>query len=365
MNNKNQMKSVDIIIPVYNALDDLKICLDSLKKYTDLELNRVIIINDNSPDPNVKIFLDGLNYPWLKVVHNSTNKGFSANINLGMSQSEENDVVLLNSDTVLTSNWLPKIVRCAYSSSEIGTVTPVSNNATLCSVPNFCEENILPENMSIDKAAEIVERCSFHEYPQITVAIGFCMFVKREVIKLIGGFDSETFQRGYGEENDFCNRAEQMGYIHVMCDDTYIYHSGTKSFVSKEKEQYIREHDKILHKRYPVQMHRNAVYCATNPNAHIGKNVDLYFGLENGKKNLLYYLHSDFSVEKNDSIGGTQFHVRDLKNGMLGEYNIYVVARNGEYITLTIYVDELVHHFEFWVGDAVPFLPEKDQKSIK
>ena len=69
MNNKNQMKSVDIIIPVYNALDDLKICLDSLKKYTDLELNRVIIINDNSPDPNVKIFLDGLNYPWLKVVH--------------------------------------------------------------------------------------------------------------------------------------------------------------------------------------------------------------------------------------------------------------------------------------------------------
>ena len=110
MNNENQMKSVDIIIPVYNALDDLKICLDSLKKYTDLELNRVIIINDNSPDPNVKIFLDGLNYPWLKVVHNSTNKGFSANINLGMSQSEENDVVLLNSDTVLTSNWLPKIV---------------------------------------------------------------------------------------------------------------------------------------------------------------------------------------------------------------------------------------------------------------
>ncbi|MGO5543207.1 glycosyltransferase [Blautia sp. HCP3S3_H10_1] len=365
MNSNNLIKPVDIIIPVYNALDDLKICLDSLKKHTDLDLNRVIIINDNSPDPNVKLFLDSLDYSWLKVIHNDTNKGFSANINLGMSQSEERDVVLLNSDTVLTSNWLPKIVRCAYSSSEIGTVTPVSNNATLCSVPNFCEENVLPENISIDKAAEIVERCSFHEYPQITVAIGFCMFVKREVIKCIGGFDAETFQRGYGEENDFCNRAEQMGYIHVMCDDTYIYHSGTKSFVSKEKEQYIREHDKILQKRYPVQMHRNAVHCATNPNAHIGKNVGLYFGLENGKKNLLYYLHSDFCVGKNDSIGGTQFHVRDLKNGMLEEYNIYVVARNGEYITVTGYVGEQIHHFDFWVGEAVPFIPEKDRKIRK
>ena len=362
MRKENTIKSVDIIIPVYNALDDLKLCLDSLKRNTDLKTNRVIIINDNSPDPNVKLFLDSLDYSWLKVIHNSTNRGFSANINLGMAQSKDRDVLLLNSDTVVTANWLQKMVNCAYSSSEIGTVTPVSNNATLCSVPNFCEENTLPENISIDRAGEIVERCSFREYPQITVANGFCMYVKREVIECIGDFDGKTFQRGYGEENDFCNRAEQMGYIHVMCDDTYIYHSGTKSFVSKEKEQYIREHEKILQKRYPVQMHRNAVYCATNPNCHIGKNVALYFDLENGKKNVLYFLHSDFRVGKNDSIGGTQFHVRDLKNGMVEDCNIYVVARNGEYITLTIYVGDQTHHFDFWVGAAVPFIPETDRK---
>jgi len=55
--------------------------------------------------------------------------------------------------------------------------------------------------------------------------------MKREVIDCIGDFDAETFGRGHGEENDFCHRAEQMGYIHVKCDDTYIYHSGTKSFI--------------------------------------------------------------------------------------------------------------------------------------
>ena len=91
------------------------------------------------------------------VIHNESNKGFSNNINLGMSQSQERDVILLNSDTIVTKNWVEKMVACAYSDSSIGTVTPLSNNATLCSVPNFCEENTLPEGMSVDQMANIVE----------------------------------------------------------------------------------------------------------------------------------------------------------------------------------------------------------------
>ena len=66
------------------------------------------------------------------------------------------------------------------------------------------------------------------------------MFVKREVIDKVGYFDAETFGRGYGEENDFCYRAEQLGYHHVMCDNTFIYHSGTGSFLTEEKREIYR-----------------------------------------------------------------------------------------------------------------------------
>ena len=252
------------------------------------------MINDNSPDPRIKEILDKQIKKNVIVIHNEVNKGFSNNINIGMSQSDDNDVILLNSDTVVTSNWVEKIEKCAYHDSAIGTVTPLSNNATLCSVPLFCEENKLPEGMSIEKAGQIVENCSLRKYPRITVAHGFCMYVKREVIKKIGGFDAETFERGYGEENDFCNRAEQIGYHHVMCDDTYIYHSGTKSFISKEKEAYIKAHDRILRERYPVQMKNNDLHCKENPNHYVGDNVSIYFDLNNGKKNILYLLQSDF-----------------------------------------------------------------------
>lgn len=356
MNLNERKKTVDIIIPVYNAYEDLQICLNSVKKYTDLNRHRVIIVNDNSPDERIKIYLDSQVAKNIIVFHNEQNRGFSNNINLGMNQSDENDVILLNSDTVVTRNWVEKLLQCAYSSQEIGTVTPVSNNATLCSVPVFCEENILPDYLDIDCAAEIVEHCSFRDYPRITVAHGFCMLVKREVIDAIGGFDAETFQRGYGEENDFCNRAEQMGYIHVMCDDTYIYHSGTKSFVSKEKEKLIREHEKILTERYPVQMHKNAVHCRDNPNGYIGENVGLFFDLMNGKKNILYILHSDFRPDKNDSVGGTQFHVRDLKNGLKDEYNVFVVARNYDTLCLTAYVEEKEYLFTFYIGEKDTFI---------
>ena len=227
--------SVDIIIPIYNAFEDLQICLESIYKHTDLKKNRLVLINDNSPDERIRPYLDSQKKEGAIVIHNETNKGFSNNINIGMAQSEENDVILLNSDTIVTKNWVEKMVECAYSARCIGTVTPLSNNATLCSVPNFCQENELPKGMSVDEMAAIVEECSMKKYPRIVVAHGFCMLVKRELIRAIGNFDAETFGRGYGEENDFCNRAEQMGYIHVMCDNTYILHTGKKSFVSKEK----------------------------------------------------------------------------------------------------------------------------------
>ena len=352
--------NVDIIIPIYNAFEDLNICLESLYKHTDLKTNRLILINDNSPDDRIKPFLDQQKKGNVIVIHNTVNKGFSNNINIGMAQSDTNDVILLNSDTIITAHWLEKMQECAYSDKAIGTVTPLSNNATIYSVPEFCEENTLPENMDVDVAASIVEHCSFNEYSTTTVAHGFCMYVKRQVINDIGNFDAETFERGYGEENDFCNRAQQAGYRHVMCDNTYIYHSGTKSFISKEKEEYIKLHTKILEERYPDQMHTNAVYCRDNPNSKIAENVGIYFRLYNKKHNILFLAQADFRDEASDNIGGTQLHLHDMVQCLKADYNIYVVARDGQDLAVTAYVNNDSVHFRFPMpaSDTFPLLSD-------
>lgn len=358
--------SVDIIIPVYNAYEDLKICLESLYKYTNLQKHRLILINDNSSDPRIVPYLNEQKKENVIVIHNEENKGFSHNINLGMKYSEEHDVILLNSDTVLTKNWVEKMIRCAYSHSSIGTVTPLSNNATLCSVPSFCEENQLPTDISVDKAAEIVEVCSLQKYPRITVAHGFCMLVKREVIKQVGYFDEATFGRGYGEENDFCNRTEQMGYIHVMCDDTYILHTGTKSFMSKEKEEYIKEHNKILQERYPEQMRRNMVHCMTNPNKWVGEHIGLGFDIYNGKKNIFFLLQADFREGCEDNLGGTQLHVKHLCEGLKKNNNVIIAARDLDYLQVTLYTESRMHTFRYYIGEKseLPVMHDRNMADL-
>ena len=133
--------AVDIIIPVYNAYEKLADCLESIEKWTDLQQHRLVLINDNSTDRRVQKKLDSLSNTHVMVIHNSENKGFAANVNIGIAQSATRDVILLNSDTVVTKGWVEKLYVCAYSDAQIATVTPLSNHATLCSVPDFCRKN--------------------------------------------------------------------------------------------------------------------------------------------------------------------------------------------------------------------------------
>ncbi len=335
-----QINPVDIAVPVYNGYEDLILCTESLRRHTDLSLHRVLLIDDKSPDERIRPFLEELSKEQgFEVIFNERNQGFSANVNLGLARSER-DTILLNSDTIVTAGWVEKLQRCARSSERIATVTPLSNAATLASVPVAFRDNPLPEGFTVDSYGELVERVSLHRYPRVTVAVGFCMYVKQEAYEKAGPFDAETFGRGYGEENDFCNRCAQLGYIHVLCDDTFIYHKGTGSFDTEEKKRLLEEHTRILKERYPDQMKENDLYSASNPDQELRDNLNLYAALDNGKPNLLYVLHLDFKESAETNIGGTQLHVRDLKDGMLQDYNVFVLARDGDFLCLTAYTGQ-------------------------
>ena len=348
-------RAIDIAVPVYNGYDDLVKCVESLKKYTDLSKHRVILIDDCSPDERVREYLKGIcglpEVPGesagrkecgLIAVFNEKNQGFSANVNIGLAWSDR-DTILLNSDTVVTRNWVEKIQACAYRSERTATVTPLSNAATLASVPYFLKDNPLPEGYTVDSFADLVERVSLRRYPKVTVAVGFCMYVKQEAYALVGEFDARTFGRGYGEENDFCCRCSMLGYTHVLCDDTFIYHRGTASFDTEEKKALIAEHDRILRRRYPELMKANDDYCRENPDQEIRDNLLLHMCLDNGKKNLLYFLHLDFREIARSSIGGTQLHVKDLVRGAKDDWNVFVASRDGSALRLTAYLRQEEH----------------------
>lgn len=310
------MKNVNIIVPIYNAYEFTEECIKSVIRNTDLNKHTLVLINDKSPDekilPMILKYRDENKDKQIVVLDNEQNLGFVKTVNKGMQYSE-NDVILLNSDTEVTKNWIEKIQICAYSNEYIATVTPLTNNGTIASVPNFGVDNDLPKNMTLEEYAEMIEKSSKSRYPELTTGNGFCMYIKREVIDELGLFDDETFGRGYGEENDFCYRALDHGYTNVLCDDTFIYHKGTQSFkkenLTASRAALIDEHMNLLRKKHPIYVQKTDNFLANNPIRDIQENVNLNILLYS-KKRILYLVNE--WEENMEMTGGTSLHLKDI-----------------------------------------------------
>lgn len=310
------MKDIDIIVPIYNAYEFTEECIKSVIKNTDLTKNTLVLINDKSPDEKVLPMLlkykDENTDKKIEVLDNEQNMGFVKTVNKGMSFSK-NDVILLNSDTEVTKNWIEKIQKCAYSNQYIATVTPLTNNGTIASVPNFGIDNELPANMTLEQYAEMIENISVNRYPELTTGNGFCMYIKRDIIEELGLFDDKTFGKGYGEENDFCYRALDHGYTNVLCDNTFIYHKGTQSFkkenLTASRAALIEEHMNLLRKKHPIYVQKTDNFLANNPLRDIQENVNINIQIFNKKK--ILYLVNEWE-ENMVMTGGTSLHIKDL-----------------------------------------------------
>lgn len=333
------MNGTDIIIPIYNALDCLKECLQSILKNTDLVQNRLILIDDKSPDENVVSFLrdfaaqhQDLN---IIVLYNEKNLGFVGTVNKGMRYSNR-DILLLNSDTEVPAHWLERIQICAYSDKTIGTVTALSNNATLVSVPVGLQPNNIPDHLSLEEYAQIVYEASYNDYIDLPTSHGFCMFIKREVLNLIGFFDEDNFGKGYGEENDFSFRCMDFGYRNVLCDNVYILHKESQSF--KADKQKLLEHNlAVLNDRYPAYRKKIDLWLQQFPLKKTCENLIYNLNVRK-KENILFLIH-DFT-DPYHNVGGTTIHCMDLIKSLRKKYNIHVLFPENDIYKIHSFFEE-------------------------
>jgi len=230
----------DILVPIFNAYEPLACCLKSLERYTTTK-HRILLLDDASQDPRVRPLLEAFSRsrPNAEAVFLERNVGYVKTVNKGLSISQY-DVILLNSDTQLTPRWLEKLDRCRWSDRAIGVVSPLSNYATLLSVPVPYQYNFIPHSWSPEKFSKLIEGCAKRAYPRIPTAVGFCMLLTRKTIDHLGPFNM-AFGRGYGEEVDYCLSAWQAGFEVACCDDTYVYHVGEASFGRSHPSKFRNE----------------------------------------------------------------------------------------------------------------------------
>lgn len=256
---------IKVIVPVYCGLDDTKKCLEAVlgTRGANKTPFKVVAINDRSPDPEItELLRTYARKGELELIEHEDNAGFVKSVNEGMRLDVSNDVVLLNSDAIVANDWLDRMHRCAYSAKDIGTVTPFSNNATICSFPDFCQENELLAGFSVAEIDRAFAKANASGVVEIPTAVGFCMYIRRDCLDQVGVFDEETFGRGYGEENDFCRRAVKQKWRNVLCADTFVAHIGGVSF-SGEKAARVENAQRQLDRLHPeyhqcVQEHIHA-----------------------------------------------------------------------------------------------------------
>lgn len=316
---RKRSNSIDLIIPVYEGYIQTKRCIESVLKSNIQQLSRIIVINDCSPNQKINSYLKKLaQNKKIELYENESNKGFVRSVNFAMSLSQENDVVLLNSDTEVNGNWLKKLIWHAYSKPKVASVTPFSNNATICSYPNLLGFNEFPENETTETLDNVLYNANRHCHIEIPTAVGFCMYIRRECLNEIGFFDEETFGKGYGEENEFCLRAStRKKWVHLLAADTFVFHEGAVSFSAESNNRKKRALASLLN-LYPD--YENLIH------SHIKKNE--VFPLitsatisrcgSNKKIKVLHILHN--------LGGGTEKYVKDLSQKSLID-SIHLVMR--------------------------------------
>jgi len=242
---------VAIVVPVYDAPAVVERCLDSVLEHTTGNA-RLIVIDDASPDAAIAPLL--ARYAGLakvEVLRNATNRGFTATANRGIDEAGRDDVVLLNADTEVGPNWLTGLRRAAYSADDVATATAVSDNAGAFSVPELERENTLPACWGFADTARAVWQSAGLAYPELPTGNGFCLYIRRSVIDAIGAFDEAAFPQGYGEENDFCQRASAKGLRHRIAGNVLVRHVRSQSFGHERRARLGEAGMAVLRARWP------------------------------------------------------------------------------------------------------------------
>lgn len=243
-----------IVLPVYQAFDLLPEVLDRIRRNTDLPW-RLVVVEDASPDPAIRPFLRdwAAGQAQVTLIENETNLGFvlSANRGLALASGMGLPVVLLNADAFLPAGWASRLLAPLLADPAVASVTPMSNDAELMSVPAICARTVLAPGAgdAIDRAAR---RLAPPEggLPVLPTAVGFCMAISPAFLARLPHFDP-AFGRGYGEEVDWCQKIRALGGRHLCQTGLFVEHRGGSSFGSAAKQALLRENGARISSRHP------------------------------------------------------------------------------------------------------------------
>jgi GT2 family glycosyltransferase len=206
------LPDVTIIVLNWNGLDDTLACLNSLTQL-DYSAFQIVVVDNGSTDGSPNAIRKA--YPDVMVFEIGENLGYVGGNNMGLDYAcsvNSAYALLLNNDTVVTPDFLRRMVEFAESDPIIGIVGPTIYYAEPANM-------IWAAGGKLDRRTGLTLLCGMDEIDhgqfgveprQVDFVTGCALLVKTAVVKDVGKLDSRFF--AYFEENEWCSRISQAGY---------------------------------------------------------------------------------------------------------------------------------------------------------
>lgn len=217
-----------IVILNWNGKKFLEKFLPNLLKNTP-EFAQVFVADNASTDDSIE-FLRAA-YPYLPIIQNDSNGGFSKGYNDALKQIEAEYYCLLNSDIEVAPRWVEPIIALMDENPQIAAAQPKlrsyyhqSEFEYAGAAGGFIDKYGYP--FCRGRVFDCVETDN-GQYDQpidIFWASGASLFIRSSIYHEMNGLDEDFF--AHMEEIDLCWRIKNAGYRIVIEPKSVIYHVG-------------------------------------------------------------------------------------------------------------------------------------------
>ena len=234
----------------------------------------------------------------LKTIHgfdveiSEKDEGYVNNVNKGLKVHSNRDAIILNSDTIVHGDWVDRLKGVAYTEEAIASVTPFTNNGTICSYPNPATSET--EKSLVGYYDSLCSDLKFITEPMVLpTPVGFCTFIKRKALADVGLFDPHAFGRGYGDENEWSLRSQKRMWKHVLGHNVYVGHKGSATF-GDEKKKLMEASGRVLVTRWQQYPQLIQQYMQQNPIANLRQQLDILSIAKSAVQDRVLYIAHGF-----------------------------------------------------------------------
>ena len=225
---------LSVVIVSYNVRNYLEQCLQSVQRALEGIEGEVFVVDNHSDDDSVVTMRE--KYPWVRLIENQENLGFSKANNQAIRQSQADYVLLLNPDTVVAEDTLRGVLTFMDEHPKAGGAGVMMCYEDGSRAPESRRALPTPWVAAL-KMLGFTKRYYMSHLPwdqpcRIEVISGAFCLLRHEALKTIGLLDEDFFM--YGEDIDLSYRLLKGGWENWYLPYSIIHYKGK----STQKSDY-------------------------------------------------------------------------------------------------------------------------------